>query len=169
MISGFKKITFLLPFALSSCFRFVDPPQYTQYRPILLTRESLEKSISFHQADKISSPAKIYYKDNYIFISERYKGVHIIDNSNPAQPLNKGYISVPGCIDMAIKGNTLYVDNATYLVALNIGNISGSKVEVQKQIKDAFPELAPPDGRLIPEKYDIRNRPANTVIVEWIK
>lgn len=153
----------------SSCMGWTDPPNYTEFKPVLLSRESLEESIKFHSAEPIRNPAKIYFKDNYIFISERFKGVHIVDNTNPSSPINRGYISVPGCVDMAIKENTLYVDNATDLVAVNLANIYSSKIEVGKRIKHAFPELAPPDGRNIPVKYSVQNRPDNTVIIEWKK
>lgn len=162
-------VAFLSLTLLSSCIGGFDPPNYTEYKPVLLSRESLEKSIIFHSAEPIRNPAKIYYKDNYIFISERFKGVHIIDNSKPSLPVNRGYIAVPGCVDMAIKENTLYVDNATDLLAVNLEDIYHSKVAVSKRIRHAFPELAPPDGRIIPEKYDVHNRPDNTVIIEWKK
>ncbi|WP_207533554.1 hypothetical protein [Desertivirga arenae] len=146
-----------------------EPVHYTDYRPILLSRESLERSITLLAAREIKSPAKIYYKDKYIFISENYKGVHIIDNQDPTNPKNISFISVPGCVDMAIKGNALYVDNATDLAVVDLENIKTSGIKVTKRIKDAFPEIVPPDGYQIPEKYSLSNRPANTVVVEWVK
>jgi hypothetical protein len=158
----------VLLLSLSSCI-WSEPPTYTEYRPVLLSRESLEKSIVFHEAEKIKSPGKIYFKDNYIFISEQFKGVHIIDNKDPKNPVNKGYINVPGCVDMAIKDDILYVDNATDLVAVNLATLSQSAVTISKRVRDAFPELTAPDGRSLPAKYRVENRPANTVLVGWVK
>lgn len=146
-----------------------EPMFFSLYKPVIMARESLERSILFHTPENIVSPAKIYYKDNFIYISERYKGVHLINNADPKNPINKGYISVPGCLDMAIKDNTLYVDNAVDLVAIDISNISDSKIIVKKRIKATFPELVPPDGFDIPLKYQSKNRPKNTIIVSWIK
>lgn len=156
---------------LSSCDpRFGgEPMPYTSYTPVIMARESLERSVFFHTPENIVSPAKIYYKDNFIYISERYKGIHVIDNINPKLPVNKGYISIPGCVDMAIKDNTLYADNAVDLIAIDISNMASLKIEVKKRIKSTFPELAPPDGYRIPSKYDVQNRPQNTVIVNWTK
>lgn len=152
-------------------FSCIDPERvvYTEYKPVLIERESLERSVTLHTPEPIESPAKIFYKDNYILISERYKGVHLIDNTDPYKPVNKGYIRVPGCVDMAVKNNTLYVDNAVDLVAIDISNIHQGQISVASRLKSTFPELMPPDGRDIPARYLESNRPKNTVIVRWEK
>jgi hypothetical protein len=152
---------------MASCDPRHYEPLYTTYTPIIIARESLERSIVFHSPEGIKDPAKIYYKDNFIFISERFKGIHVIDNKDPKNPVNKGYISVLGCLDMAIKNNTLYVDNAVDLVAIDIADISTSKISVKKRIINTFPELRPPDGHSIPSKYYTENRPKNSIIVGW--
>jgi len=152
---------------ITSCGGPRGEPFLTTYTPIIMARESLERSVVFHSPEGIKDPAKIYYKDNFIFISERFKGVHVIDNKDPKNPVNKGYISVPGCVDMAIKNNTLYVDNAVDLVAIDIANISTSKISVKKRIINTFPELGPPDGYPIPSKYYKVNRPKNSIIIGW--
>lgn len=152
---------------LFSCKSEPDPDYYTGYRPVLLSRESLETSVTFHSPEKIISPAKIYYKDNFIFISERFKGIHVINNADPSHPVNTGYISVPGCVDMAIRGNILYADNAVDLVAVDLSSVGSSSLKITKRIKEVFPELSTPDGKALPEKYRKGNRPANTVLVAW--
>ena len=154
---------------LVSCIGTVDEPEYySAYTPVLMDRESLERSIKWHPPAEIKSPAKIYYKDNYIMISEHFKGVHIVDNTDPNKPVIKGYISVPGCVDMAIKENTLYVDNAVDLVAIDVSKINVGQIEVKKRIKETFPELIPPDGMSIPYRYTKGMRPKNSVIVNWV-
>ncbi|HET8829912.1 MAG TPA: hypothetical protein VFM79_11255 [Pelobium sp.] len=143
------------------------PISYTEYVPVLMERSSLNQSVSLKPTTTIGDAAKIYYKDSYIFISERYKGVHIIDNRNPTAPINKGYISVPGCVDMAIKNNILYVDNAVDLVAINLTEAQNGNLAVVKRIENVFPEVAPPDGGVIPSKFNTENRPKNSIIVNW--
>ncbi len=139
----------------------------TNYEPIIMKRSGLEKSISSNGPRSLHNPVKIYFKDNYIFISEKYKGVHVIDNSDRTLPENVAFISIPGCIDMAVKNNTLYADNAVDLVAIDISNITN--VSEVKRIKNVFPELVPPDDFSVPEKYQTENRPENTIIVEWVE
>ncbi len=144
-----------------------QPIVYTDYVPILMERSSLNQSLSLKPTTTIADAAKIYYKDDYIFISERYKGVHIIYNRNPKAPVNKGYISIPGCVDMAIKDNILYVDNAVDLVAIDLNEAEKGNLAVVKRIENVFPEVTPPDGGIIPSKFSIENRPKNSIIVNW--
>lgn len=160
----------LLTLLISSCVdNFADAPFNSAYKPVLMDRESLERSIKWQPPAEIKSPAKIYYKDNYILISERYKGVHIVDNADPRNPVIKGYISVPGCVDMSIKESTLYVDNAVDLVAIDLSKIAAGQIEVKKRITEVFPELVPPDGMFMPHLYTKGSRPKNSVIVNWVK
>ncbi len=139
----------------------------TGYEPVLMKRTALENSITADSPRSLQNPMKIYFKDNYIFISEKYKGIHVIDNSNKTAPENIAFITVPGCIDMAVKNNTLYADNAVDLVAIDISNISNA--EEVSRLKHVFPELIPPDNFSVPAKYQVGNRPEHTIIVEWIK
>lgn len=137
------------------------------YKPVLMTRENLEKSIELQGPKKLSKTGKIYIKGHYIYISERYKGIHVIDNEHPESPVIKSFIRVPGCMDMAVKGNTLYVDNAVDLVALDISD--NEKINVISRIKEVFPEIPPPDNLYVPHQFNADVRPENTVIVDWIK
>lgn len=163
-------VLFSLLAILASCVeRSSWSEPMTTYKPVLMDRASLEKSVIWQPPVDIKSPAKIYYKDNYILISEHFKGVHIVDNTNPKNPVIKGYISVPGCVDMSMKENILYVDNAVDLVAIDMSKIGIGQIEVKKRIKETFPELVPPDGLSIPYRYSKGNRPQNSVIVNWVK
>jgi hypothetical protein len=111
------------------------------------------------------NPGKIYLKGQYIYIVEKYKGVHIIDNYNRTNPVNKQFIKIPGCIDVAIKNYTLFADNAVDLVAIDITDIEN--VKVTSRTKEAFPEIIPPDFDYVPSEYNKNNRPNNTIIVAW--
>ncbi len=134
------------------------------YQPILMERSALENSISFVDGKPLRNTGKIYYKDNYIYISEKYEGVHIINNEDPQNPQNVGFITAPGCIDMAIKGNTLFIDNAIDLVAIDLIN-----KKLVSRTRSVFPELTPPDKKTLDSKYQTQNRPQNTIIVGWRK
>lgn len=168
-LSPFLLLSLLTLFLSCVDNTFSDQIFISAYKPVLMDRESLERSIKWQPPAEIKSPAKIYYKDNYILISERYKGVHIVDNADPGNPVVKGYISVPGCVDMSIKESTLYVDNAVDLVAIDLGKIGTGVIEVKKRIREVFPELVPPDDMSVPYMYRNGSRPKNSVIVNWIK
>lgn len=154
---------------VTGCIRRAQPMVYTEYTPILVAKSTLANSIKLQPAINIEETAKIYHKDQHIFISEQFKGVHIIDNTNPSKPVNKAFISVLGCVDMAIKNDVLYVDNAIDLVAIDLNEIKNGNLKVLKRIVDVFPEVAPPDAGAIPEKFNEKNRPEGTIIVGWKK
>ncbi len=70
----------------------------------------------------IGVAGKITVAGNYIYLSEPYKGIHVIDNSNPSSPKNVSFINIPGNEDMAIAGKTLYADAYGDLVTFDISN-----------------------------------------------
>lgn len=62
---------------------------------------------------------KLFIKDNFVFLNDVNRGVHILDYTNPTQPITV-FIDIPGNVDMAVRGNILYVDCFTSLIALDI-------------------------------------------------
>jgi hypothetical protein len=139
----------------------------TVWLPILMTRTQLENSITATNVRLLQKPGKIYAKDQLFYIVEAYKGIHIINNSDPANPQIEGFITVPGCVDLAIKGSVMYVDNATDLVAIDISSLP--EIAVVKRIENIFPELVHPEWGYVPDEFSVENRPENTVIVGWQK
>jgi hypothetical protein len=164
-------LNYLLLLALAvGCKSSSDEPEPywgSGYKPILMERTELEKSIIMEAPADLISPAKIYVKGSYIFISEKFKGVHVIDNHNPSKPDKIGFIRIPGCVDMAIKGNILYADNAVDLVSIAFDSTNWGNLQVTDRIKNVFPEITPPDGDYIPSEFSYHNRPDNTIIVGW--
>jgi len=133
------------------------------YTPIFMSRETLESSVKYiaETRDMIQT-GKIYYRAPYIYVNERYKGVHVINNTNPANPVNEGFILAPGCIDMAVKGNILYFDNAVDLVSFDLDSR-----QVTKRIRNIFPEPLPPED--FNHYFNFYNRPNGYILVEWKK
>ncbi len=68
--------------------------------------------------------------------------MHIIDNQNPADPQNIGFIEIPGNVDIAIKENILYADSYVDLVAIDISDIN-NPTEVDR-VEDVLPYTLPP-------------------------
>jgi hypothetical protein len=112
-------------------------------------------------AKPLNNPGKIYIKGSYVFINEINKGIHIIDNRNPASPKPVSFISIPGNVDMAVKQNVLYADNSTDLIALDISN--PSNVRLLKRIKDTFPYRQYPPNSGYFECVD----PSRGIVSHW--
>ena len=145
----------------------VEPigPGNSSYTPILMKRSDLENSVKVMDKAVLRNPGKIYHYNQYIFITEKYEGIHILDNSDPKNPVNKSFISIPGCVDLAVKNQVLYADNAVDLVSLSIADLNN--IQVLSRNANVFPELLPPDFISMPEKYKAENRPENTIIIAW--
>jgi hypothetical protein len=93
---------------------------YTMYSPVYKAKATVLAAINGSSNQSIEHAGKIYIKDNFIYLNEVNKGIHIIDNSNPSHPAQIAFLSIPGNLDIAIKGNILYADMYNDLLALNI-------------------------------------------------
>jgi hypothetical protein len=123
---------------LASCFgRYVEPSPNPKegYRPVYANREQLEK-ITLESPRKMVNPGKIYVKGDILFVNEINAGIHIFDNSNKSKPVATAFISILGNVDIAAKENTIYADNVTDLVAIDIS--SPSVIKVTKRVKNLF-------------------------------
>jgi hypothetical protein len=132
-----------------------------------MSRSTLEESVAALPARAMHNTGKIYVLGNYIFINERYEGIHIIDNQNPKKPRPISFLRVPGNVDMAVKGRLLYVDNGPDLVTIDISNPQAA--HVTSRVRDAFPELPIPTDFGLNVACTSEKRPANTLIVGWQK
>lgn len=132
---------------------------YSQkYDPVFMKRADLEKSVFFQSTPReLKSPGKIYVSGQMLYINERYKGIHIVDNSNPASPKKLGFIVAPGCIDIAVKDDMAYIDNAVDLVTFSL-----TEQKEVSRIKNFLPEPICPSGGTY-----YYNRPDDFIIVAW--
>lgn len=115
----------------------------------------------------IREQGKICFYEGYLFVSESDKGIHIIDNQNPASPRNIGFIEVTGNRDIAIKNNILYADAYTSLVWFDI--LDPGKPVVKGSIENVFERAYPePDNSL---EYDYtlckEGEERGLVVVGW--
>jgi hypothetical protein len=139
----------------------------TAYSPLLIKKEDLPKSVFMQQSREFENPGKIYMYGNYIFVVDKFSGVHVIDNQDRTNPQKTGYIHISGVMDVAVRDSVLYADNAVDLVAIDLR--SYPQIDVFQRVAGVFPEPLPPDLGWLPSRYSARNRPPNTVIVGWFK
>jgi len=104
--------------------------------PFVVTYEQVRKGVAAEGPQELVNPGKIYVKDNYLFINEVKKGIHIIDNSNPASPQNIAFLKIPGAVDVAVKDNTMYADSYMDIVTFDISNPRA--IKETGRVKDVF-------------------------------
>lgn len=159
--SIFKTTLFILLLSVSlfsSCLKDSITRTYSVYEPIYISKAVAVNNIKANAPTPVEKPGKIYVLGNYIFLNEVDKGVHVIDNSDPAQPLNKYFIPIPGNIDIAVKGGILYADMFTDLIAVDISN--PANIQVKKVIEHVFPARVYNNGFV---------GDSNRIITGWVK
>lgn len=122
-------VVFFCTVFLMSCTKDQVSEHYTFFRPVYQTKAAVRENIKAAIAQPISSPGKIVWKNNYIYLNEPDRGVHVIDISNPAAPINKYFIAIPGSIDIAVNGNYVYADCYTDLVSIDITDPNNAKLK----------------------------------------
>jgi len=158
-----KKIFFvvfgcLLFFSFQSCVKDKLTHSYTIYMPIYETKEKVTLNIKSNPAKEIQSPGNLFVYGNYIFLNEMDKGVHIIDNTDPSNPVDKAFIEIPGNLDIAVKGNILYADMYQDLVAVDISDPLHAKLV--KTVPGVFTERYYANGFVAAN---------NMIIVGWTR
>jgi hypothetical protein len=151
------QILILVPF-LAGCLKDKMTRTYTILTPVYQSRQEVLANIKADEPKLLQSPGKIYIYGKYLFVNEVNKGVHIFDNSNTLAPKAVAFINIPGNIDIAVKGTTLYADMYTDLLSIDITDPLAAK------LKDTV-------GLVFPERqYTGRFQPdREKVIVDWIK
>lgn len=90
------------------------------FRPVYATDKT--PTVTTKPPQPLQRPGKIYVRGSYLLVNEQNKGLHVIDNRNPAKPVAMSFIDIPGNYDMALKDSTLYANSGSDLLALNISD-----------------------------------------------
>jgi hypothetical protein len=113
-----------LSILLESCEdRCTDSYSYVYYEPVYTSLAEIRSSVEVVAPKPLATLGKIYFKDGFLFVNEPGEGIHVIDNSDPAKPILKSFISIPGNYDLAIRNNILFADSYIDLIALDISNL----------------------------------------------
>lgn len=112
--------------------------RYTLYQPAYTSINDIRASVKSEEPRALKHTGKIFYHNGYLFLNELNEGVHIIDNRNPSAPKNIAFIHIPGNVDVAAVGNTLYADSYIDLLAIDISN--PLSVKVTRRVKNIFPD-----------------------------
>lgn len=140
-----------------SCSKDTVKEQYSFYRPVYKTKDAVRTNVRSAAPESIQVTGKIVWKDHYVFVNDVDRGVHVIDISDPHAPRKISFISIPGCVDLAIKDNYLYADCYTDLVTIDISD--PAHVVAKQFIPGVFPHRV----------YYGFTADTSRIITEWIK
>ncbi|MEZ4827222.1 MAG: hypothetical protein R3C61_13235 [Bacteroidia bacterium] len=161
IMKGFTAIALLASLSLSGCVTDKCDLEYTfsKYSPVYMSIEDFRNAVSVESPKSLQNPGKIYIKDNYLFVSEIGKGVHVFDNKNPQSPVALAFINVPGNYDIAFNCDKLYVDSSTDLLVFDMSN--PAQPQLINRVENALPHIV---------SYRGYTADANKgVVVEWVQ
>lgn len=133
------------------------------YAPVYATQTQID-DIGITTPKPTTRAGKIYAYNQYLFQVEQAEGIHIIDNAAPREARKIGFLKVPFCTEIAIRGGYLYTNHVDDLVVFNLANIADP--QVVKRLEGAFPQIDqkhPPFSNTYFECPD----PKKGIVVRW--
>ena len=135
-----KNTSFLLLSLLlfSGCFEVSNPGadrEVVGLKPVYVI-PSLD-SIKNSPIRPFENLGNIISYNSYIYIVEDKAGVHVINNTNPSNPITITFISIPGVSQITIDDNILFVNFWTELLLIDISN--PSDISIINAIEDFYP------------------------------
>ncbi len=116
--------------------------QYTINEPVFMSSDEFRNSVKVtEEAVPITKRGKICFYKDYLYISSPDKGIHIVDNRNPASPRIAGFIELIGNEDLSITDDRLYADSYVDLVCFDISD--PEKPEVKERVENVFSHALP--------------------------
>ena len=106
--------------------------------PVYQEASSLVNQVTVEAPRAQTSLGKMIIYQNYVFINEPMEGVHIVDNSNPSNPTQISFLSIPGNLDLSIIDDHLYVDMFSSLAVFDISDITNPKFKKDYTIENVF-------------------------------
>jgi len=166
-----KKILFLFSLtllALTGCEdKVTETVTYKINEPIFMSTATFRNSVKMTaEPQKITSIGKMCFYNNYLYISEPEKGIHIINNTDPANPQMIGFIQLLGNADLAIRNGMLYADSYIDLVWFDVTN--PALPELKGRLDSIFPTAMP----MIPNNYgydysSIYSGKSKGIVIGW--
>ncbi|MEN8845070.1 MAG: hypothetical protein ABF261_02180, partial [Candidatus Arcticimaribacter sp.] len=130
---------------LASCSLFKDEVlddremvDVAYFVPQYETTSQLAAKVTVESPKDYAEAGKIVTYQNYIFINKPNEGVHVVDNSNPAAPVNLHFINIPGSLDLSIIDDHLYSDMFSALVVFNISDVTQPDLIEDFTVEDVF-------------------------------
>lgn len=131
-------------------------------QPVYKSKQEIRASFKKSGPRAMTNTGKIFSKGNYILITEAHKGLHVIDNSDPRNPNNIAFYEIDGALDIASKGDYLYVDHFMDVLVLDFSD--PTNIQEVTRAEDVLMYNLPQRNNEFPRgEID----PAKGVVVDW--
>ncbi len=130
--------------------------------PIYLRAEQVKK-IEYQSPKPIQDAGKQYVFGNLLLQNEVNEGIHFFNISDPSNPVKSGFLQIPLCTEMAIKGGFLYANNLSDLVVFDL---SSGTPQLKKRIENVFPPVNQQYPPFLNVAFECPD-PAKGIVVGW--
>lgn len=165
-----QKITFLLfvagLFIFPGCKDYVDEyVTYTINEPVFMPVGEFRSAVDVDLPKPIEKQGKIVFYNNYLYISQPEKGIHVIDNRDPSNPRNVAFIDLLGNADMHVRDHILYADSYVDLVWFDISDPGKPVYKGRKE--EVFPLAFPVTENGFSIDYEKSMERSNGIVIGW--
>jgi hypothetical protein len=112
--------------------------------PVYLSYQELRSSVAVEEPLALGEIKRVYVYQSAafperraIFLNRENEGIHVLDNSDPRNPVNIAFISIPGNTEISIRDDYLYADSYIDLVTLDISD--PQNVREVDRVQEVFP------------------------------
>lgn len=126
-----------------SCAKEI-PSEFEGMKPYYMNRNDL-RIVAQLPPQTIENAGKILWHNQYLFLVDLNKGIHVIDMRDTLQPQKISFLRIPGNKDVTSQNNRLYCDNGPDLLVFDISQINN--IVLIERIQNVFQpsEFTPPD------------------------
>lgn len=164
-----------LPLLLISCWGLygnrdiISPMKHVWgNKPVYAQMDTAKKIVYDPVKHPVIAGGNIYAFNHYIFQVDVGRGIHVIDNTNPAQAERIGFITINGCEQVSIRGAYLYANSYNDLVTINIAD--PLHMQMVNRLPNTFPDLSTSYTLVQPEDAGYYECPRyDSVVVRWVK
>lgn len=111
---------------------------YTKGTPTYGNINAVRNTAINGSAKEVINPGKIFVADDFLLIGEEGEGIHIVDNSDPAQPTNVGFINIPGNREFYYANQIIYAESYYDMLKIDVSDFQNPKLIHRAQ--EAFTE-----------------------------
>jgi hypothetical protein len=127
-LSKMKKIIFLSFFSALFIFQSCNEDlgklevTYTKATALYGDLETIRQTPLRAEARTIENPGKIFVANDLLLIGEENKGIHVINNSDPANPVEAYFINIPGNKEYYVEEGIIFAESYYDMVKIDVTN-----------------------------------------------
>lgn len=116
----------LLLVILASCSKDTGTitMKYTKAHAVYGDISDLRNTPLVTEKRTIADPGKVFVGDQALLIGEEGEGIHVFDNSNPSNPINKLFLDIPFAREFFVEGNFVYVESHYDMLKIDISDMN---------------------------------------------